>query len=92
MQLVLPADKSHLNTQQLRARLETALREHFGRELRLTIVSGTPARPTPAEIRKSNEDERMRGARESIEGDANVKALQAAFGATVEADSIRSTK
>ncbi len=92
MQLVLPEDKSHLNTQQLRGRLEAALREHFGRELRLTISAGTPARPTPAEIRKANEDERMRSARESIEGDPNVKALQSAFNATVEADTVRSTK
>ena len=92
IQLVLPEDKSHLNTQQLRARLEGALKEHFGRNLRLAIVSGTPARPTPAEIRKSNEDERIRTARESIEDDPNVKALEAAFSATVEADSVRSTK
>jgi DNA polymerase-3 subunit gamma/tau len=92
MQLVLPPDKSHLNTHQLRARLETALKEHFGRDLKLTIASGAPTRPTPAEIRKSTDDERMRAARESIAADPNVKALQAAFDATVEADSVRSTK
>jgi DNA polymerase III subunit gamma/tau len=92
LQLVLPPDKEHLNTQQLRARLEGALKEHFGRELRLTIVSGTPARPTPAELRKVNENERMRAAREAIETDPNVRAVQTAFEATVEADSIRSTK
>ena len=63
-QLVLPADKQHLNTQQLRGRIETALREHFGRELRLTIVAGTPSRPTPADLRLASENERMRTARE----------------------------
>jgi DNA polymerase-3 subunit gamma/tau len=90
--LVLPADKAHLNTQQLRARLESALKEQFGREVRLTITLGKPARPTPAEIRKINESERVREAREAIESDPNVHAVQAAFDATLEADSIRSTK
>jgi DNA polymerase-3 subunit gamma/tau len=90
--LVLPADKQHLNTQQLRARLETALKEHVGRELRLSIVAGTPSRPTPADIRRAGENERMRAAREAIEGDPNVRALQAQLDATIEADSIRPTK
>ena len=46
-QLVVPADKEHLNTQQLRTRLEAALREQHGRDLRLTITVGQPPRPTP---------------------------------------------
>jgi DNA polymerase-3 subunit gamma/tau len=91
-QLVLPADKEHLHTQQLRSRLENALREQYGADLRLSIVPGTPGRPTPAEVRKASENERLRAARESIESDPNVRALQTAFDATVEADSIRSTK
>jgi len=91
-QLVLPRDKEHLNTQQLRARIETALQEQHGRDIRLTITAGKPARPTPAEVRKANENQRMREARESIESDPTVKTVQAAFEATLEADSIRSTK
>jgi DNA polymerase-3 subunit gamma/tau len=89
-QLVVPADKQHLNTQQLRTRLEAALREQYGRDLRLAIAVGTPQRPTPAQIRRANESARMRDAREAIEADANVKAVQAAFDATLEPDSIRS--
>jgi len=91
-QLVMPADKEHLNTQQLRTRLEAALREQYGRELKLSIVIGQPSRPTPAELRRANESTRMREAREAIESDANVKAIQAAFEATLESDSIRSSK
>ncbi len=91
-QLVLPRDKEHLNTQQLRARIETALQEQHGRDLRLTITAGKPARLTPAEVRKANENQRMREAREAIESDPAVKTVQAAFEATLEADSIRSTK
>jgi DNA polymerase III subunit gamma/tau len=91
-QLVLPADKQHLNTQQLRSRIEGALKEHLGRELRLNIVAGTPTRPTPADARLASENERMRAAREAIENDPNVRALQEQLGATLEADSIRPTK
>ena len=89
---MLPADKQHLNTQQLRGRIETALREHFGRELRLAIVARTPSRPTPADLRLASENERMRTAREAIENDPNVRALQEQLGATLEADSIRPAK
>jgi DNA polymerase-3 subunit gamma/tau len=91
-QLVLPADKEHLSTQQLRSRLENALREQYGDDVRLSVVTGVPARTTPAEARKANENERLRAARQSIENDPNVKTLQAAFDATIEADSVRSTK
>jgi hypothetical protein len=34
----------------------------------------------------------MREVRETLEGDANVRAVQAAFDATLEPDSIRSSK
>jgi DNA polymerase-3 subunit gamma/tau len=91
-QLVMPADKEHLNTQQLRTRLEAALREQHGRDVKLSISVGQPSRATPAELRRANESTRMREAREAIEGDANVKAIQAAFDATLESDSIRSSK
>ena len=91
-QLVLPADKEHLNTQQLRTRLEGALREQHGRDVKLSIAVGQPSRATPAEERRANESTRMREAREAIENDANVKAIQAAFDATLEPDSIRTSK
>ncbi|HJR71985.1 MAG TPA: DNA polymerase III subunit gamma/tau C-terminal domain-containing protein, partial [Gammaproteobacteria bacterium] len=91
-QLVVPAEKEHLNTQQLRTRLEAALREQHGRDLKVTITVGKPGRPTPAEIRRTNESARVREARETIEADPNVRAVQAAFDATVEPDSIRSSK
>jgi DNA polymerase-3 subunit gamma/tau len=91
-QLVLSPDKQHLNTQQLRSRVEAALRDHFGRELKLAVVAGIPARATPADLRKANENERMREAREALENDPNVQALQAQLDATLEADSVRPTK
>ena len=87
--LVLTAECAHLNTTQVKGRLETALGEHLGRRLKLEIAAGEPPVATPAQIRGAGEDLRMRKAREAIEQDPNVKAVQAAFDAVVEEDSVR---
>jgi DNA polymerase-3 subunit gamma/tau len=87
--LILANDKGHLLTDQIQQRLASELSRHLGRELSVTIKSGKPPRPTPAEILLANETQRMKDARESVEKDANVQALTSAFDAVVEADSIR---
>jgi DNA polymerase III subunit gamma/tau len=89
LELVLAKDKSHLLTEQVRKRLESELAAHLDRELTLTVRLGEPPRKTPAQLRVESENQRMRAARESVEQDANVQAIQAAFDAVVEADSIR---
>ncbi len=55
----------------------------------LRVTVGEPAEPTPADLRAAREDERMREARAAIEQDPNVRALQDAFDAVVEADTIQ---
>ena len=87
--LVLARDKANFNTDQLRGRLEQALSEHLGRRVSVRIVAGDPPRATPAEVRRANEDERMRRTREAIEQDPNIQAVQAAFDAVLEPDSIQ---
>ena len=87
--LILAEDKGHLLTDQIQQRLVSELSRHLGRELSISIKSGKPPRPTPAEILLANETERMRDARKSVEKDANVQAITSAFDAVVEADSIR---
>ena len=62
---------------------------HLGHRLSLRITTGDPPRATPAEIRRANEDERMRETREAIEQDPNIQAVQAAFDAVLEPDSIQ---
>ncbi|HEU4619864.1 MAG TPA: DNA polymerase III subunit gamma/tau C-terminal domain-containing protein [Gammaproteobacteria bacterium] len=89
IELILASDKETLNTQQLRARLQSAIGQYLGRRITLVITPGKPPRPTPAERRAANENARMRKAREAIEQDPNVKAAQDAFGAVLEADSIQ---
>jgi DNA polymerase-3 subunit gamma/tau len=87
--LVLARDKTNFNTDQLRGRLEEALCAHVGRKLVVAIKAGDPSSSTPAEIRRAGEDERMRRTREAIEKDPNIRAVQAAFDAVLEPDSIQ---
>jgi DNA polymerase-3 subunit gamma/tau len=87
--LVLKPGNEHLNTERVKARLESGIAEHLGVPLRVHIEVGEPREPTPADRRAANENQRMRRARESIEQDPTVKAVQAAFGGVVEADTIQ---
>ena len=89
LDLVLAPSKAQFNTSQLRLRLASALGEHLGRKLEITITPGKPQGPTPADIRLAGEDKRMREAREAIESDATVQAIQQEFGAVIEPDSIK---
>jgi len=89
LNLVIAKDKTNFNTDNVRGRLQKALAEHLGREIKLTIAVGEPPRPTPAEKRESSETERTRAAREAIERDPTVRAVQAAFDAVLEPDSIQ---
>jgi DNA polymerase III subunit gamma/tau len=87
--LVLAAESAHLNTVQVKGRLESDLAKHIGRGIKIEIVAGTPPAPTPAQLREEGEDQRMRQAREAIAQDPNVQAVQAAFDAVVESSTIR---
>jgi DNA polymerase-3 subunit gamma/tau len=82
-------DKSNLNTDQQRQRLDQALADHHGRPIALRISPGDPPRATPAEIRRANEDAQMRKTRQAIEQDPTLRAVQSAFDAVLEPDSIR---
>jgi len=89
IELVLLRDKANFNTEQLRQRLEENLSRHLGRRLSIAITPGEPPRSTPAETRRAGEDARMRHTREAIESDPNIQAVQAAFDAVLEPDSIQ---
>ena len=92
IELVLAKDKTDFNTDHVRSRLQKTLGEHLGREIRLVITAGDPPRPTPAEKRRASESERVRAAREALERDPTIKAVQAAFDAVLEPDSIQPTQ
>jgi DNA polymerase-3 subunit gamma/tau len=91
IELVLHRDKANFNTEQLRQRLEESLARHLDRDVTIRISVGDPPRATPAEVRRASEDSLMRETREAIEQDPNIRAVQAAFDAVLEPDSILPT-
>ena len=88
-ELILGPENSHLNTDQVRGRLQDALSVQIGGRVTITVSIGQTPTSTPAQVRAAGEDERLRSARESIEGDPAVREVQSTFDAVVEADSIR---
>jgi DNA polymerase-3 subunit gamma/tau len=89
---VLAVDPTHarLLSEARRRQIEQALVGHFGRSLNLKILQESEFRgETPASRQAREREARKRQAVQSIETDENVKALQDAFGATVNYDSIR---
>jgi DNA polymerase-3 subunit gamma/tau len=89
---VLAVDPTHarLLSETRRQQIEQALVGHFGRPFSLKILQEGEFRgETPARRQAREREARKREAVQSIETDENVKALQDAFGATVNYDSIR---
>jgi DNA polymerase III subunit gamma/tau len=89
---VLVVDPTHarLLSEARRQQIEQALGAHFGRPFSLKILQEDEFRgETPARRQAREREARKQQAVQSIETDENVKALQDAFGATVNYDSIR---
>ncbi len=74
---------------QLEQKLEQALAQHFGRELRLEISVAEEAVVTPARQQAQAADERLRAAEQAIDGDPAVRAMREVFGATVQPGSVK---
>ena len=89
LSLILAPENAHLNTDQVRGRLQEVLSEQLRARVRVDVTVGKTPSPTPAQLRAAGEDERMRAAREAIERDPAIKEVQAAFDAVLEADSIQ---
>ena len=90
--VVLAVDPAHarLLNEARRRQIEHALAGHIRRPLSLSFLrEGEFQGDTPARRQTRERDARKREAIRSIEADENVKALQDAFGATVNYDSIR---
>ena len=87
--LVLSPDKQHLLNQTQEKRLEKALEMRSGKKIQLKISIEEPDVETPAEKKIREETERRKIAASSLKEDANVKAMEEVFGATVNERSIR---
>jgi len=91
LHLQLDAASEHLLTKQLQEKLRAAFENYFQEPTTLVIKVCEPGVETPARQTARKQDERLKAARAEIESDPNVQALQEAFGATVQADSVKPT-
>lgn len=82
-----PAHSALFNATQQR-RLNEALNQHLGRNLKLRIELLRPEQETPAQAAARQRAERQRQAEQSIHDDPLVQQMIQQFGATVRADSI----
>ncbi|MGI9263572.1 MAG: DNA polymerase III subunit gamma/tau C-terminal domain-containing protein, partial [Gammaproteobacteria bacterium] len=87
--LTLDEKQTHMNTGTVQEKLRAALSQHFGHDVALKIEVGQPKSETPARIVDRKQAERQSQAVRSIETDANVLAMQEAFDAQVESESIK---
>ncbi len=89
VQLELDPACEHLLTDALKGRLAEALERHFGEKIRLRIELGGGPGQTPAQRERARTVHRQQQAEESIQTDPNIRAMQEAFGATVDPNSVR---
>ncbi len=89
LRLTLDVRHKHLNTEDLRRELETALRLQMGRELHLVIDVGIGSLDTPAAQALAAIDARQKAAEAAIAADPSVQAFQQHFGASIRAGSIK---
>jgi DNA polymerase-3 subunit gamma/tau len=87
--LTLDAAHSQLHSKQQEERLQQALQEHFGTPLRLVLQVGAPDNETPAQRAAREAAERQQAAQQAIEQDPSVRALQDAFNARIQPESVR---
>lgn len=84
-----PAHAALLSKERLQ-QLEKALCAHLQRKVIVKISKDNELpHETPAGKRNREQDERQQQAEESIRGDENIRAIQDAFGGSVQMDSIR---
>ncbi len=87
--LALDAAGAHMNTANIRGKLEQELSAHLGEPVELVIAqAGRPA-PTPARQQAEARDARLQAAREALAADPNVRALEETFDATLHLDSVQ---
>jgi len=74
---------------QVEQRLAQALEKYYGEPVRLDIAVSDAVEVTPARLQAQAADERQKAAEQSIEADANVRAMREIFGATVQPGSVK---
>ncbi len=89
LRLILDAPYAHLHGKEREQQVQQALAAYFGRELRLEVRAGKAPAETPAAQVAREHGDRLRAAATAIASDPNVRALEDAFGARVNPNSVR---
>lgn len=89
MRLVVPQSQKHLLDGSTQEKLRAALREHFGKQLRLQIDLGGESKNTPAQQIGQEKAARQAQAESAIQGDPFVRDLIDSFGASIVPSSIK---
>ena len=88
LELVVPEAHKHLLEKAYTEKLQSALREYFGRKLRLRISIGGSGK-TPAEIENQERQVKLAHAIQSIDADPFVRELVENFDARIKDTSIK---
>lgn len=94
VRLSLDPQGAHFRTAMMEDKLRQALSTYFGEPVTLEFTEGSGGGElmnTPARQLKAAADDRLQGARASIDNDPNIRAMKEVFGATVTPESIRPT-
>lgn len=87
--LRLAPEAASMLTDQLKKRLQKSLADYFARDLKLHIKTGETRSETLAGRKGREAIEKQRAAEKSIASDPNVRAMQDAFGASVQDGSVQ---
>ena len=87
--LRLAPEAASMLTDQLKKRLRKSLADYFARDLKLHIQTGETRSETLAGRKGREAIEKQRAAEKSIASDPNVRAMQDAFGASVQDGSVQ---
>ncbi len=89
IRLLLDAD-GELHRRPVREeKLAQALSTHFGEPVKVEFEVAHVVADTPARRKQAEADDRLQAARQSIEADPNVRAMQDIFGAVVQPESVK---
>jgi DNA polymerase-3 subunit gamma/tau len=91
LRLLLDSAHAHTRTANGEERLRMALEQFFGEPVRLNITLGQSSEATPARQQSQQQQAHQQAAEETIDRDANVRALREAFGARVKPGSVLPT-
>lgn len=89
IELALSPSNEHLFNVKLEKRLEQALQNEFGSELKISIVIEDSENETPAEANTRMQREKLKAAQNSINNDPVVQSLLDTFNGTIDQDSIQ---